>query len=93
MNSSALSTTVHTTRFPGHELRDLLLAVVQVLVAVGELGAELVGAPFDVPGPPGADVVDGGERLFRGLVDDDGGLEALVDHGVLSRSVVVVPPG
>ena len=40
------------------ELADLLLRVVDVLVAIGELGTERAGVPFDVAGPPSADVVD-----------------------------------
>ena len=55
--------------FPiGNELGDLLLTAVDILVAIGEFVAELVGVAVDLPRPPGANVVDGGEDLrWRGL--------------------------
>src|SRR5882672_5491183 len=61
-----------------NQLRDLLLAVVDVLVPVGELTPELVGGAFDVSGPPSAHVGDGTEGLFRGLVDRKRGREVLI---------------
>ena len=60
------------------ELADLLLGVVDVLVAIGELGAERVGVPFDVARPPSADVVDSREDFLRGLLDDVGSGESLL---------------
>src|SRR5437764_12178601 len=42
---------------PPHELGDLLRTAVKAFVAVGELGAELVGAPLDFSRPPSANVV------------------------------------
>ena len=53
----------------GDQFGDPLGAAVLVLVAVGELVAELVGAALDISCPPAADVVDGGEDLVRGLVE------------------------
>src|ERR1022692_5114401 len=64
------------------ERADLLLGVVDVFVAIGELGTERVGVPFDVAGPPSADVVDRREDLLRGPVDGEGGGEVAAGHGL-----------
>src|SRR5215510_5454173 len=53
----------------GNEFRYLLRRAVDVLVTVGELGAELVGVALVLPRPPCADVRDGGECCFRSLFD------------------------
>jgi len=58
---------------PGLELGDRLGRQVEIVVAVGELGAEPVGAALDLAGPPGAHVVDGGEDLVRRPIDGEGG--------------------
>src|SRR2546430_17308580 len=49
-----------------------------VLVPVGELAADLVGATLDVLGPPAADIVDGVEDFFGCLVHCEGSGEARV---------------
>jgi len=51
------------------EFGDPLGAAVQVLVGIGELGAEFVDGSVDVSGPPSANVVDGREGLIRRLVE------------------------
>jgi hypothetical protein len=46
--------------FPArHQLGDFLRAAMNVLIAVGELGAELISAPVDVARPPSTYVIDG----------------------------------
>src|ERR1700682_1382017 len=50
------------------QLLDPLLGVMDVFIAIGELGAERVGAAFDVACPPSTDIVDGGEGLRGSLV-------------------------
>jgi hypothetical protein len=57
-----------------------------ILVAVGELGTAARGGAID-GSICDANVVDGGEHLFRGLIDEDGGLEALVSKGSFRGSV------
>src|SRR5512135_1496108 len=53
--------------FARHQVSDLLRTAVDVLVAVGELGAETVGTAGDLSRPPRPHVVDGGEDLGRRL--------------------------
>jgi hypothetical protein len=65
------------------ELGDPLGAAVHVLVAVGELGPQLVGAAVDLSRPPAADVSDGGEGLLRCVVHRKGDGEVLRAHDVL----------
>src|SRR5512147_2284340 len=60
-----------------HQLGDLLGAAVEPLVAVGELRAELVGAPVDLPRPPPTHVVDGVKDLVGRLVHRERGAETL----------------
>src|SRR5262249_53014189 len=70
----------------GHPFSDLVQAAVKILVAVLELGAELVGTTVDLPRPPSPEVVDGVEDLFGRLVDHKGSGEILSAHALL-RSV------
>jgi hypothetical protein len=65
------------------QLGDPLGAPVHVLVAVGELGAELVRVAVDRARPPAAHVGDGGVCLLGSVVDREGDGEALRAHDVL----------
>jgi hypothetical protein len=58
-----------------NELRDLLLGVMDALVAIGELVPQAVGAAFDVPCPPSANIIYRGEDCFGSLVYREGGRE------------------
>src|SRR5208283_4692777 len=64
----------------GNEFRDLVLAHVNVFVAIGEYRAELVGFAIDFTGPPSAHVVDGSEGFLGGLVNRKGVREILIFH-------------
>jgi hypothetical protein len=71
----------------GDQLRDTLLAVVDVLVPVRELASGLVGGAVDLSGPPSMHVRDGLEGLLRGLIDRERGrkvttfLRGIAFHG------------
>ena len=64
----------------GDEFRDLLFGIVDVLVTVRELRPELVGAAFDVSGPPSANIVDGIEGFLRSPVHGEGELPPDLGH-------------
>src|SRR5262249_39726279 len=66
--------------FPGHGFGDLLLGIVCAGDAVGELVAELLGVALHLSRPPSADIADGVEDSFRGLVHGEGGSEIVVLH-------------
>src|SRR5688572_18264266 len=76
----------------GDELGDPLPAEMKVLIAIGEFGAEPVGAAFDVTRPPGANIVDGGVGRLRALLDGEGRGEAVIAHGLVLRSRDRVTP-
>jgi len=65
------------------QLGDPLGAAVHVLVAVGELSPQLVGAAVDMSRPPAANVSDGGEGLLRSVVHREGDGEVVRAHDVL----------
>ena len=71
---------------PGNELGDALLAVVDVLVPVRPLLADLVGPPLDVSRPPAPHVEDRGVRDIGTLVHRERGGVVPVLRGARGRS-------
>src|ERR1700730_2341075 len=55
--------------FARNDFGNFHFAVVNVWDTVRELSVEFVGVALDFSRPPSADVVDGGEGFFRGLVN------------------------
>ena len=54
--------------FSGYQFGDLLFAVMNFFVAVGEFIAELRALAADLSLPPCADIINGSECFFRSLV-------------------------
>ena len=52
----------------GNQFSDPLFRIMDVFVPIRKLLAEFVGASFNFSLPPSANVIDGGECLFRSLV-------------------------
>lgn len=66
----------------GHQFDSALLAVVDVLEAVGPFLAHHIGGPLDGAAPPGSRIDDGGEGNLRALVDADDGREIMAIDGI-----------
>ena len=68
----------------GHPFSDPLCGVMDVFIAVSELGAELVGASVKFSRPPSTNVVDGVEDFFGRLLDRKRGRVIFGVHCLLS---------